>query len=285
MKKSILFLLMLFIASSIVTAVNIEDVNTVEIEPGKTGIISFNVKNDHNFDVEDISIILDLSGEIPFAPYHSSAEAFIGELDEGDDESVSFQIICSADAEIGLYKIPVLISYKDEDGDSYNKIDFISVLIVSKPKLSVLLDDPNYVIGAKSDLSIRIINSGFSDVKFLKVRILNSGFYEVISSKEVYVGDLDSDDFDNVDFSLRFNYPLPTKISLPVMIEYYDANNNYYSERFDLNLPIYNEEQAKQLGLIESSNLSWVFFVVIFVVFFIIYRIRRKRKKRKNDIS
>lgn len=276
---------MLFIASSFVTAVNIEDANTVEIEPGKTGIITFNVKNDHNFDVKDISIILDLSGGVPIAPYQSSAEVFIGELDEGDDESISFQIICSADAEIGLYGIPVLISYEDEDGDSYDKIDFISVLIISKPKLDVLLDDPNYVVGTQSDLSIKIINSGFSDVKFLKIRILNSGFYEVISSKEVYVGDLDSDDFDNVDFSLRFNYPLPTKITLPVMIEYYDANNNYYNERFDLDLPIYSEEQAKQLGLVESSNLSWVFFVAIVIILFVIYKIRKKRKKRKNDIS
>jgi len=277
-----LFLIMLLVVSSIVSAVNIENVNSVEIEPGKTSVISISIKNDHGFDVEDVSIILDLSEELPIAPYYTSAEVFIGKLDEGDEESVSFDIIASANAAVGLYKIPVLISYSDEENESYTKTDFISVLIKSVPKLDLSLDDPNYVVGSKATLSVKLVNFGLSDIKFLKVKILNSQFYNVISPREIYVGDLDSDDFDNIDFDINFDYPLPTKVNLPINVEYYDSNNNYYNERIDLEIPIYSKEQAMDLGLMERPNFSWIVITIIVVALFIGYKIRKKRKKRKT---
>lgn len=279
MKKIILFLLMFFVISC-VYAVNIDDVNSVEIEPGRTGMISFNVENDHNFDVEDVSIILDFKGDIPIAPYYSSAEVFIGELDDGDDERVSFNVIVAADAELGLYKIPVEISYFDEDRNVYDKVDYISVLVASEPNIGVFLDDPNYVIGNSADISVQIVNKGLSGIKFLSVELLKSDFYDIITLDDVYIGDLDSDDFDNADFSLRLNYPLPNRLSLPVKVTYYDSNNNLYSESFNLKANVYSTDQAKQLDLINSPDYAWVFIVVIVIVLFIVYRVIKKKRRK-----
>lgn len=282
MKKIILLLLLLLVVGS-ASAVNIDDVSSVSIEPGKTGVVSFNVENDHNFDVFDVSLILDLSGMIPIAPYQGSAEVFIGELNNGDDERVSFSVISSADAELGLYKIPVLISYVDEDGLAFVKTDFISVIIDSVPEIEVLLDEPNYFLGATSDVSISVINRGLANVKFLSVELLKSDFYDVISVNEIYIGDLDSDDFDNAEFKIKLNYPLPSKVTVPVKLSYYDANNNLYREVFDLRADVYSMEEAKQLGLVDSPNYSWIFIIVGLVILLIVYKIIKKKRKKRNE--
>jgi hypothetical protein len=281
MKKAILFLLMLFVLGS-AYAVNLDDVNSVEIEPGRTGLINFDVENEHDFDVVDVSVILDLSGDVPIAPYQDSAEVFFGELNDGEDESATFRVIASADANLGLYKIPVLISYSDEDGNQFAKVNYISVLITSKPDISVFLDEPNYILGANSEISVQVVNRGLSDAQFLSIELLNSDFYDVISMDEVYIGDLDSDDFDSADFSLSLNYPLPTRVTIPVEISYYDSNNNFYTEDFVLRADVYTMEQAQKLGLVATPDYTWVVVIVGLVVLFIAYRIIRSIRKRRK---
>ena len=274
-------LLVLILVGS-VSAVNINSVNSVEIEPGKTGLINIDVENNHEFDVEDVSLILDLSS-VPIAPYFSSAEAFIGQLDEGDEESINFNVVVSAGAELGLYKIPVMISYVDKDGVEFDKVDFISVLVVSDPKISVYLDEPNYIVGNRADISVQIVNRGLSDVKFLSIELKDSSFYDLLSLDEIYVGDLDSDDFDNAEYKLILNYPLPNKINLLFKIKYYDANNNFYSEDVTLVADVYSVEKAKQLGLISNVDYTWLpILIVILIVSFIVYRIIKKRRRKSR---
>lgn len=279
MKKLVLLILILFLME-LAYAVNIDNVETIKLEPGKSGTINLDVENDHDFDVKELSISLDFSGEIPIAPYYSSAGAFIGDLDEGDDESLSFGVIASADAELGLYKIPVLISYKDETDQNYEQVDFIGILIESKPNIGVILDDPNYLVGDGGEVSVKVINRGLSKIKFLRVELLNSDFYDLLSSDEVYIGDLDSDDFDSAEFNLNLNYPLPSNIKLPVKITYYDSNNNLYEKRFDLSTKVYDIEEAKRLGLVDNKNYNFIFILIGAAIFiFVVYKIIRRKRK------
>src|SRR3989344_5921840 len=101
MKKIIsLFILGLIIFSiigfsfiNLISALTVDSVSFInEIKPGKTTTISIGLENDANEDIEDVSVILDLT-ELPFAPYNSASEYTIEKIKEGGIKSAEFEMI------------------------------------------------------------------------------------------------------------------------------------------------------------------------------------------------
>jgi hypothetical protein len=261
-----------------VSAVNIESVESLRLEPGEKGVMSIRVENNHNFDVSDVSLSFDFS-EVPLAPYDGSAEIFIGDLDRDDDVVKNIGIIVSSDAKLGVYKIPVLIRYVDEDNNEYEKSDMVSVIVFSEPRVDVFLESPEFIVGGVADVSVRVVNKGVGDVRFLSVRLKDSEFYDVYSD-EYYIGDLDSDDFDSAEFKIRLNYPLPREIKVRGEVNFYDAENKFNKKDFEFSVPIYSLEEAENLGLINSDGYGWIPIVIVLVVILaLVYRIRKRRRK------
>ncbi len=278
MKKIILMVLMLFLFANLTSAFSIVSVNSGSFAPGEQGIISLEIENERDHDMRDVSIVLDLSDDnLPIAPVDSSASVFVDELDVGDDERIEFSLIVLPEAALGVYKIPVLVTYTGYNDSLYEIEEMISLIVASEPKLSLRIDDPDFIIGDFADISIGIVNEGLSDVKFLKVKIEESDFFDVLSNQEVYVGELSSDDFDRVDFKLLLNDPLAS-ISIPITLEYYDSTNKFYSHGDSLRISVYSEKEAEALGLLEVQRSKWWIFALLFVILMIV----RKVKKRKR---
>jgi len=252
-----------------------------EIEPGKTARITLNLKNNLNEDVKDISVRLDL-GELPFAPYKSSNEISFDSLNEDESISIIFEIMALADAKSGIYKIPILILYKNEEGVEKEKESIISLTISSKPILSIEIEKGLLLKGQNNEVAVRIVNKGLSDVRFLEIQIGKSPHYNLISQSKIYLGDIDSDDFDSAEFNLFFKLKSPNTINLPLTITYRDTMNNEYEENRIVGLKVYSKEQATELGLIkESKTFQIIGGIGIIIVIYILYRKIRKRRVKK----
>ena len=270
--------LMLFLFADPIDAFSIVSVNSDSFAPGEQGIISLEIENERDHDIRDVSIVLDLSSDnLPIAPVDSSASVFVDELDVGDDERIEFSLIVLPEASLGVYKIPVLVTYVGYNDSIYELEEMISLIVSSEPKLSLRIDEPDFIIGDFAEISIGIVNEGLSDVKFLKVKIEGSDFFEVLSNQEVYVGELSSDDFDRVDFKLLLKDPLDS-VSIPITLEYYDSTNQFYSYGDSLRISVYSEQEAEALGLLEVQRSKWWIFVILVLIFVIV----RKVKKRKR---
>jgi hypothetical protein len=111
------------------------------------------------------------------------------------------------------------------------------------------------------------------NLKYVTVRLTQTPDYEVLSpSNEAYVGNLDSDDFETVDFTIK---PLVESPRLSVQLEFKDPYNLDFSQQYDLPLRIIT---AKELG---QKKTPWVAIVVgLLVVAGIIYWWRKGKKKR-----
>ena len=74
------------ISLNFILAVSIRDVSSSpeEVAPGQIVEIVIEIKNIFEDDVLNLNIKLDLSGDIPFAPYQSSSEKFLEELKDGE---------------------------------------------------------------------------------------------------------------------------------------------------------------------------------------------------------
>lgn len=274
------------------------DVYPSEIEPGESADVEIGLENNLDEDVEDVSVSLifreivkDSFGnvvainEIPFAPYDSSSEATIEEIEEDKSDIVRFRIKALSSAESKVHKIPIKIIYYDKDGRQ-EKDSLISITVSSKPIMGASVEEGLFLKNGENEVTVKVINKGLSNIRFLEIEVQESRHYTILSPKEIYIGDIDSDDFDTADFKIYFKESAPTSISLPVTLSYKDALNDEYTEEFNLPIRVYTEEQAIQLGLLKKSRTTtYVVIVVVLVVAYFVYRRIKKRRKAKKAAS
>lgn len=254
-----------------------------EIAPGESAIINIEIENNGKEDIKDISVSLNLEG-IPFAPYNSATDYNIEEIKNDDQEYARFEIIALNTAKSGIYKIPVEITYIQNDMQII-KNSLISIIVNSEPIISVIIEDNLLLKNKEGEILIRVTNKGLSDTKFLEIEIADSIYYKILSSKTSYIGDIDSNDFDSAKFKIYFKQNIPDQINFPITIHYKDGINNDYVKNFYIPLDIYSKEKAIELGLIKKSMTGLYFMVLItLIILYIIYK-KVKNKKRMRKIK
>jgi len=288
------FLSLAVLASlQLVSAVSVKSVNVnpSEIAPGETATIEIIVENTLDEDVTDVSVSLNFNPqglpELPFAPYDSSNEQTVDKIKEDRSKTFDFEIIALNNAESGVYKIPIAIVYYDAQGTEKERSSLISLTINSAPILDVGTEDSLLLKGQNNELTLKIINKGLSDVKFLEMEISSGNYYSLLSPSKIYVGDVDKDDFETETLKIFFKENSPSTINLPVKLVYKDITNKEYEEDFSVSLKTYSKEQALQLGLTQRSYTSYIVGgVILLIVIYIIYRIIKKRRlKKKTQIA
>jgi len=266
---------------SLASALTIQsvDVNPKEIKPGEALSLSVRLENNEGEDISNVITSLNLAG-LPLRTKDGSEKAF-DEIEDDDEKTASFNLEAFPNAQTGIYSIPITITYFNEDKVKFTRTSEVAVTIKAPPVVSFSIEDSISLKGRVNEISMRIINKGLSDLRFLEIRLLESSGYKIISQSQIYIGDLDSDDFENAEFKIYLNANANNNIEFPVIINYKDTLNNAYSRQESVLLRVYSEEEAKSLGLIAGSNTGIIITAVIAViVLYIIYRfIRKKRKK------
>mgnify|MGYP001256204016 CR=1 FL=1 len=262
---------------SVLSAVSVPS----QIVPGKDAEVQIKLKNMADSLLKDIKVKLDLTS-VPFVPIGATNEKEIIMLDSGKQSLLKFGLTAESDAESKIYKFPVLINYQDESGNKYSKNNTIGLIIGEMPKLSVVLDSSEvYTNGDMGDIVIKFVNKGVTDLKFLNVKLKQSSDYKILSNNDVYIGNIDSDDYETTDFKLYIQTS-KLAVQLPLSIEYRDANNNEYNENINLNLNLYSKAEAKKFGFKKSSKKTGIIIMIIIVVAGLI-AYRRWRKKRNTS--
>lgn len=279
MEKNILICLgIIFLYSmSLCSAILVES-DYVTIYPGEDGSVKISVENNENFDIEDVSVGL-LLNELPFSAVGSS-EKDLDDLDNGDDDSATFTLKASTGIVPGDYNIPYVVKYTnaDEDNVSLTKTGSFGLRVSAKTDIDFSVETKNPVIGQKGEVSLKIINKGLGEIKFISVEIEPKGF-ELVSSDKVYVGTIGSDDSDTATFDVLFKSKTST---LSATITYKDFDNNEKTQSVSLPVKVYTQEEAYQIGLMKKSN-TWIYALVILflILVWIIYRKIKKAKKNR----
>lgn len=278
MKKFAIVFLLIAISAIYVKAddVLIESVSSVpeEIAPGENIEVSIKITNIGNKRIKDIIGRLDLS-QVPFAPRGSASEDIVKDLSSDESSTLIFSLVALPNAAPGVYKVPLQISYND----TVTKTTLLSLKIQVRPLISIESEKSDIMYQYSTGIiTIKLVNKGLSDVKFLNVMLENSPSYEIISSNQVYLGNIEIDDSDTVDFEVYVNKD--SSIVLPVRLEYRDANNNLYRETKSIVIKVYTKEEAQKLGLKKAEgNWNWIIIVIVIIVLMLILRQKRRKKR------
>ena len=256
----------------------IVDSDYTTIYPGESEEIMLEIENNENFDIEDVSLALNLSG-LPFTTIGSS-EKDVDDIDEDDDEKVSFNLRASIDITPGDYNIPYILKYVNAENASedFNKTGSFGLRVSAKTDLDFVVDvQDNAIIGEKGEISLEIINKGLGEIKSMSVQIFPQGF-ELLSKDKIFVGTIDADDSDTATFDVIYKTTNPV---LSAKVEYKDFDNKDQTETVNISFKVYTKEKALELGILKKPNYIVYLVIGILIVAFIIHRILKKRK-RKN---
>ncbi|MFH1771024.1 MAG: COG1361 S-layer family protein [archaeon] len=262
---------------------NVFSISNIETEPtniapGSSGKIKVEVENFADIYFSDLSASIDLSSDdLPFAPYNSPTEKSFYQLAPNQKHEFVFNIITSPDAEAGIFKVPLTLTYSDNTGTEFTKTELIGVVVNSIPDITVTVDDTDLLSdNMMGTITLKIVNKGFNDVKFMNLKIKETDDFEILSaSSEEYIGNLDSDDFETVEFNIMLKDG--QELEIPLELEYKDMNNNPYTENLAVKLKVYS---AKELGQSSSKAGIWFLLIIIVVVGYFIYKQRKKNKKK-----
>lgn len=274
MFKQLIALTLAFLIMPLASALVVSDVSADTLVPGQEGRVDVTIKNTLGKDIEDVSLTLDFTG-IPLAPVDSS-EASVDELDEDDKESFAFLVRADSSAKVGDYKVPYTITYGNS---STVKKGSISVRVSAKPSLSFTATIADPIIGMKTKATFKIVNKGLGEARFLSVQFQASGM-TVLSEKEVYIGSVDSDDFETVTLDV---IPTSKSATLSGVIEYQDDDVKSFTKVFDLPLQVYTRDEAIAKGIAQPNNAPLYFGVVlVLLILWFIYRTIAKRRRMRR---
>jgi hypothetical protein len=281
--KIFIFLLIL-----VILRINFSSAITVNSEfitlyPGEEKEVTLDIENNGNFDIEDVSIQLILD-KTSFTSVGSN-ERDVDDLNENDDDSVTFKLKASVNIVPGDYNLPYEISYfnVDEADNKITKEGTFGVRVGAKTEVDYSIDPQGKnivgpVIGQDGQINLEIINKGLGEIKSVSVLILPEGF-NLLSKDKVFIGSINSEDTDIASFDVIYESPSPI---FKAVISYKDFDNIDQTKTLAIPFKVYTEKEALELGIIKKSKTGVYFIILIIgVIGWIAYR-RIKKKKRNN---
>ncbi|MFH1409906.1 MAG: COG1361 S-layer family protein [Nanoarchaeota archaeon] len=262
------------------------------VDPGKTSTISILLENLANSLLSNIKVNLLVKElvstaatatyfELPLTPVDSANEKIIKSLEAGAEKEVTFVLRADPTAAPGVYKLPINLEYGDEFGRNFSRTLYTSFVIQSSPHLDVQVEQGDLLQqGMKGRAIIKFVNKGLHEIKFVDTTFEKGEGYKLLSPEKVYIGNVDSDDWETVDLELFIEGDVAS-LTIPVRVAYTDTTNQEFVLNKDIELEVYSAEDMKQLGLTNGDGTTGIVVIAIVVIVgFILYRIFRRKKKK-----
>lgn len=289
------------------STLSISQVNTqpTEILPGEDAKVSITLENMAATFLKNIALRLDLSFstlddlmgtsataasqsellQLPFAPLNSATEKSIKLLEGSSKHTFTYDIIAYPSAQAGIYKVPIQVKYLDELNNQYVINDVITLMVKPAPILSLRLDSSDIkTAGQKGSVVVSFVNKGKSNILFVDSELQDSEQFELLSAKEMYIGNIDSDDYETVEYEIRLNSDVSDHFTLPIKVSYEDELGQELSATHNVKVRVYSSEESKDLGINGEKSVSPVVITIIIVVagillYLIIKKVRSRKKK------
>ncbi len=225
-----------------------------------------------------------------FTVVGSTNEKRISWILPNKNKTVSFDLIANPTIESKPYKIPIEIYYYNDDGSlisTGSNYTYETGILVEAP-IDYQLDLEESKIGTAGqvgDIIIAFSNIGASEIRYSSIELVSTNQYDVVSPPRTYIGNLEPDDFETVDFKIRAR--TSKVIDLKLKVIYKTAYNEEFEDTKYVKLPMYSKSQAIAYGLAQpTSNLSaTIFYLIVIVLIYMLYKEWRRLRNFETALK
>jgi hypothetical protein len=236
--------------------------------PGNEGELCIKIENRGSDLIRDLKVKLGVSSLTYYIPL-SSIQHIIPALRPNSVTNECFDFMIDPETEAGTYRLPINMTFYDEEGDSVNFNDYATIIVSSEPSIIISTDEAEYTNGAV-ETSVIISNNGLEPVKYMTVELISANGAEIISPKEKeYLGNIDIDD--DATFTIKLK-PLNKEANITIKMDYLNALNEEYSEERNINVGIPSKQR---------SYGGIIFWLIVIVAAVFMWRRKHRKKKEK----
>ena len=257
------------------------EINSTPEKIPQGGVSNLQIKLE-NLDTSMIkNLIVKLNLPSQFVTIGSTNEKRINRISPNEKKEVNFKIMALSDAESKAYSIPLELIYNDITGTLNSKNNTFGLLVGADIDYDLNIEEADvFTKSSNGKIVIGFSNTGPSEIKYSLIEILDSDDYVVVGNERTYLGNLESDDFETVEFEIYVNTK-KDKIPIYVALEYKDSYNNEVKDYNTIDLKVYSTGEATTYGLITPSNGTFNIILIILAVIFC-YLVFKNWKIEKN---
>lgn len=245
------------------------DLKSETIAPSKTEKLIITLKNLADCYFKNIDVSLGLSSsDIPLITVGSSTRKRIQKIAPNKTASVSFDIKASSSADQKAYKVPINLDYENEAGTSFSKEEYTGIVVGGKPKLETNLaeiEDGYFQPGTTKEISISLVNRGLSVAKFVSLELMESSSYQVVSPSKIYIGNMESDDYESSSFKIYVNGGVK-KVNIPIKLNYKDSEGNSITDQQSISFKTYTSGEVSRMHLGENNGTLYIVVAIIIII-------------------
>jgi len=246
-----------------------------ELLPGRIGFIKIGLTNYARFQMRNIWLTLNSSDA--FSSFESANEKYIRIIGPSETIYETFKIIVNGDAESKVHKTSITLDYQDDIGTSYVRDVEFGLIINERPKYLMNIEESTVLYEDQTgEVVFSISNTATADINFAILELLPASdglAYEVISAPKVYVGNLESDDFETIDYKIHVNGVKENAVPFNLVLRYKDNFNNIYEDEHELLFQIYSRRRAGKLGLAKVTGIGGIIFYLMILTLIIVFTI------------
>lgn len=254
------------------------------VNAGGTLTMRFKLENQGELQAMDTYVEADYSGfDRILIPKYTPLKQKLGNMAKGDKKEITFTYKIAEDAATQTIKLPLVVSYKMENGTERSSLAYVYIYVTGKPEptatptptptatptptptpvpetalllLNTVKQSPSKPqAGEKVKVSFYLENAGNADVKNVKVSAVglsSTGFEPVDSEPYKYIGEIASGNKKKVELSLKVGEDIAEGLNT-LNIQYsYEVEKDYGITTETENVVLYILDVQKQEELTVS---------------------------------
>ncbi len=261
--------------------IKVQSPSTIEItaepdslKPGQNQTVTFTLRNKGEAVNSIVFTWADASGNI--LPLGSDNRKLITSIGSNSAYLVPIKMVVSPDANQGIYPLSISLSYSDQTGREQNISSTLGIRVAGDFKFIVSIESQSLVApGMPGTAEIKIANAGTQEAQFLTISLLESSPLGSIKPAVIYVGNLESDDYDTETVSYVVGSTSPGDYPLNMEISYKDIYGNSYSDIYSAGITVSSSDYVAA----QTRDYSFIFYIAIAVIAYLLYRKFRKKKR------
>ncbi len=236
---------------------------------GSTNEMTIGLENIVNNDFRNIDVNLQLDDpELEMAPVESSRER-ISHMSANAQEEVTFDLNVDEDADNGVYKLPISLTYESETGQEVETQQTTGIVVGGSPEIRTGIEDTNIIqSGSRDSITFNIINRGPGESRYTEIEILENETdnFDVLSERNEYLGTMISDDYQTAEFDFFVDEDQEGNLEIPIEVSYVDENGEMQSEIQTVTNRIYSDDEVSLYGLEERGTGIIVIIILASIV-------------------
>ncbi|HLP79345.1 MAG TPA: hypothetical protein VK158_01815 [Acidobacteriota bacterium] len=253
-----------------------------EISAGEPFKLNLDVENLATNFISNVKVSID-ADKAYFIPFGDTNQKTINRISGKGVHTYSFDYFVDASAPVKVHSVPVTVTFSDSLGRETTLSTTIGIPVSAKSEYLANLERTEiFMAGQKGKVVASISNIGKSDLNFVVLKLKESEDYEIIGTDTSYLGNLESDDFETGQFEIYVRPTVTGSVPLSFVLTYKDAYDQIHTKDVTLTNKIYDQQTAKQIGLIPASNGGVLLIVGLVVIAVIVFWIIRRKKKAQR---